>query len=64
MLNLMSKEENEKHVHGQHHNKHHGNSRMKEPVPMEIGAAVHEQKVRRGQRLPSVGSVILFSKLQ
>lgn len=44
----MSKEENEKHAHRQHHNKHHGNSGMKELVPMEIGAAVHEQGTEKG----------------
>lgn len=48
MLNLMSKEENEKHAHKQHHNKHHGNSHMKEPFPMEIAAAVHEQGAENG----------------
>lgn len=49
MLNLMSKEENEKHAHRQHYNKHHGNSRMKELVPMEMAAAMmHAQGTERG----------------
>lgn len=48
MFSLMSKAEKEKHAQRQHHNRRHGNSRMKEPVPMEIRAAAHRQENGEG----------------
>lgn len=44
MFSLMSKAEYEKRASRQHHDRRHGNSRMKEPVPMEMGAAALKQE--------------------
>lgn len=59
MFRLMPKAENAKHAHGRHHNKRHGNSRMKEPVSMEIRAAAHEQGDEEGAAVVLCGALVL-----